>query len=90
MADIKGDGVKQIIVTSLFRNFPDSFILEYKDGKYVKIASDLRWFLRVVEIEGKPVLLGQEMGIDNPFDNPIYEIVWKSGNFQQGQRMKIP
>ena len=90
VADIKGDGAKQIIVTSLFRNFPDSFILEYKDGKYVKIASDLRWFLRVVEIDGKPVLLGQAMGIDNPFDSPIYEIVWKSGNFQRGQRMKIP
>ena len=90
VADIKGDGVKRIIVSSLFRNFPDSFILEYKDGKYVKIASDLRWFLRVIEIDGKPVLLGQEMGINNPFDNPIYEIVWKDGKYQQGQRMNIP
>jgi len=90
VADIKGDGAKQIIVTSLFRNFPDSFVLEYKDGKYVKIASHLRWFLRVIEIGGKHVLLGQEMGINNPFENPIYEIVWKNGSCQQGQRMKIP
>ena len=90
VADIKGDGVKRIIVSSLFRNFPDSFILEYKDGKYVKIAWDLRWFLRVIEIDGKPVLLGQEMGINNPFESPIYEIVWKDGKYQQGQRMKIP
>ncbi len=90
VADIKGDGVKQIIVTSLFRNFPDSFILEYKDGKYVKIASHLRWFLRVIEMDGKSLLLGQEMGIDNPFDNPIYEIVCKDGSCRQGRRMKIP
>ena len=66
VADTKGDGVKQIIVTSLFRNFPDSFVLEYRNGKYVRIASHMRWFLRVIEIEGKPVLLGQEMGINNP------------------------
>jgi hypothetical protein len=90
VADIKGDGIKWIIVTSLFQNFPDSFILEYKDGKYVKIASHLRWFLRVIEINGKPVLLGQEMGMNNPFENPIYEIVWKNGSCQQGRRMKIP
>ncbi|MGZ3580662.1 MAG: FG-GAP repeat domain-containing protein [Syntrophales bacterium] len=90
VADIKGDGVKRIIVSSLFRNFPDSFILEHKDGKYVKIASNLRWFLRVIEMDGKPVLLGQEMGINNPFENPIYEIVWKDGKYQRGQRMKIP
>jgi hypothetical protein len=90
VADIKGDGVKRIIVTSLFRNFPDSFMLEYKDGNYVKIASHLRWFLRVIEIDGKPVLLGQEMEINNPFENPIYEMVWKDGSCRQGRRIKIP
>jgi len=90
VADIKGSGVKQIIVTSLFRNFPDSFVLEYRDGKYVKIASHLKWFLRIIEIDGKPVLLGQEMGLNNPFESPIYEIVWKKGTCQQGRRMKIP
>jgi hypothetical protein len=90
VADIKGDGIKRIIVTSLFRNFPDSFVLEYKDGKYVKIASDLRWFLRVIEIDGRSVLIGQEMGMNNPFENPIYEIVCKTGSCLQGRRMKIP
>jgi len=90
VADIKGSGVKQIIVTSLFRNFPDSFVLEYRDGKYVKIASHLKWFLRVIAIDGKPVLLGQEMGMNNPFESPIYEIVWTKGTCQQGRRMKIP
>lgn len=90
VADVKGNGVKQIIVTSLFRNFPDSFVLEYRDGKYVKIASHLKWFLRVIEINGKPVLLGQEMGMNNPFESSIYEIVWKKRTCRQGRRMRIP
>jgi len=90
VADVNGTGIKQIIVTSLFRNFPESFVLEWRAGRYVKIASGLRWFLKVVEIGGKPVLLGQEMGINNPFDNPIYEIVWKNERYEKGRRMKIP
>ena len=90
VADINGSGVCQIIVTSLFNNTLESFVIEYRSGKYVKIASDLRWFLRVIEIDGKPVLLGQTMGIDNPFDNPIHEIVWKDGKYSEGRQMKIP
>ncbi|HVO65133.1 MAG TPA: VCBS repeat-containing protein [Syntrophales bacterium] len=90
VADINGSGVCQIIVTSLFNDTLESFVLEYKNGKYVEIASDLRWFLRVIEIDGKPILLGQKMGIDNPFDNPIYEIVWKDGKYVEGRQMKIP
>ena len=90
VADINGSGVCQIIVTSLFKNTLESFALEYRNGKYEKIASDLRWFLRVIEIDGKRALLGQTMGINNPFDNPIYEIVWKEGKYVEGRQMKIP
>ena len=90
VADVNGSGICQIIVTSLFNNTLESFALEYRNGKYVEIASDLRWFLRVIEINGEPVLLGQTMGINNPFDNPIYEIVWKDGKYVEGRQMKIP
>ncbi len=90
VADVNGSGICQIIVTSLFNNTLESFALEYRNGKYVEIASDLRWFMRVIEIDGKPVLLGQTMGIDNPFDNPIFEIVWKDGKYVEGRQMKIP
>ena len=90
VADVNGSGVCQIIVTSLFNSTLESFVLEYRNGKYVEIALDLRWFLRVIEIGGKPVLLGQTMGIDNPFDNPIHEIVWEDGKYVEGRQMKIP
>jgi hypothetical protein len=39
-------------------------IIEYKDGQYVAIASDLRWFLRVVDTpSGIPLLMCQELGM---------------------------
>ncbi len=90
VADINNNGIPEIIVTSLKHNLLDSFVLEFKDGKVVKIASDLRWFLRVIDISGFPYLLGQKIGMDKPFSNPIYDIVWRRDNYKEGKKMKIP
>ncbi len=90
VADINHDGMPQIIVTSLNDALLDSFVLEFKDGKYVKIASDIRWFLRVIDTSSGPLLLGQGYGLGKPFDTPIYEIVWRDGKYVSDQKMKIP
>jgi TolB-like protein len=89
--DINGNGIKEILVSSITRDLIDSFVLEFRDGKFVAIASDLRWFLRVITPSGgDPILLGQRLGISTPFDTPIYEIVWESGRYKEGRKMKIP
>jgi TolB-like protein len=90
VADINRDGAKQIFVTSLNDTTLDSFVLEYKDGKYVKIASDIRWFLRVIDTPSGPLLLGQDYGFNKPLDTQIYEIVWRDGKYVPDQKMKIP
>jgi TolB-like protein len=91
VADINKDGKKQIFVTSLNDTLLDSFVLEFKDGKYVKIASDIRWFLRVIDTSsGIPLLLGQDYGSYKPFNTQIYEMVWKDGKYVSDQKMKIP
>jgi TolB-like protein len=91
VADINKTGVKQIFVTSLNNTLLDSFVLQFKDGKYVKIASDIRWFLRVLDTSsGIPLLIGQGYGFDKPFDTPIHEIVWRDGKYVADQKMKIP
>jgi TolB-like protein len=90
VADINRNGVKEIIVTSMYRNMVDSFVLEYRDGKFVKIASKIAWFMRVIETASGPLLLGQRRGIDKPFNNPIHEIIWEDGQYKEGRKMKIP
>jgi TolB-like protein len=91
VADINKNGIKEILVTSLNNTLLDSFALEFKDGKYVKIASDMRWFLRVIDTKsGIPLLMGQEFGFGKPFDTPIYEIIWKDGKYIRDEKMKIP
>jgi TolB-like protein len=91
VADINSNGIPEIIVTSLSDALLDSFVLEFKDGKYLKIASDIRWFLRVINTSsGVPLLLGQGYGLDKPFNMPIYEMVWRDGKYVSDQKMDIP
>lgn len=91
VADINGNGIKEIIVTSINRNLLNSFVVEFRDGKFTEIASDVRLFLRVIETTpGQPILLGQTMGSDAMFNSPIHEVVWSGGQLRQGKRLKIP
>jgi TolB-like protein len=92
VADINKSGVMQIFVTSINTTNLDSFVLEYKDKKYTKIASDLSWFLRVLDTpSGIPLLLCQDLGtLMKPFDTQIYEMIWRDGKYIADQKMKIP
>lgn len=91
VADINKNGIPEIIVTALSDRLLVSFVLEYKNGDYQTIASDLRYFLRVIDTaSGVPLLLGQPYGTDKVFDTQIYEIVWRNGRYVSGDKMKIP
>ena len=91
VADINGNGIKEIIVSSYTGQQVDSFILEFRDGKFQTIASNLPWFMRAIDNgSGIPLLLGQGRGIGMPFDTPIHEIVWKNGTYAEGPKMRIP
>lgn len=91
VADINRNNLPEIIVTSMNDNVLDSFVLEFRDGKYEKIASDIRLFLRVIDTpSGIPLLLGQELGFGKPFDMPIHEVIWKDGTYVIDEKMKIP
>ena len=93
VADINDNGIDEIIVTNFSSGSPSSFVMEFQDGKYKIIASNLSWFMRVISTDGVPVLLGQTMSViqkDKPFANPIHEIVWRGDTYREGNRMPIP
>lgn len=99
VADINKDGTPEIIVTSLNDRVLNSFVLQYENGDYKTIASDIRYFLRVITpSSGTPILLGQTYGIGSfsdgiggkVFDTQIYEIVWRDGKYVEGDKQKIP
>ncbi len=91
VADINKNGIPEIIVTALNDRTLTSFVIEYKDGNFVTIASDIRYFMRVVDTaSGIPLLLGQSYGIDKVFETQIYEIVYQNGQYISGDKMKFP
>ncbi len=91
VADINQTGIKQIFVTNLRKDSVDAFVLEYRNGKYVKIDTGMRWFLRVINTSaGTPMLLGQVKGLEQPFDSDVFEITWSGGRYKQGKKQKIP
>ncbi len=91
VADINKDGTPEIIVTSLNNRLLNSFVLQYENDEYKTIASDIRYFLRVIDTSsGIPMLLGQTFGIDKVFETQIYEMIWKDGKYVAGDKQKIP
>lgn len=91
VADINKDGIPEIIVTSLREKLLNSFVIQYKDGEYKTIASDIRFFLRVIDTpSGMPMLLGQSYGFDKVFETQIYEIVFRNGKYIEGDKQPFP
>ncbi len=91
VADVNRNGHAEIIVTSVVEDDLRSFILEYEEGKFRKIAEKSGWFFRVLEHpkEG-PILIGRRMGSEGIEVGPIYKFVWKKRTFEKGPKMPFP
>jgi len=92
LADVNGNGIKEIFVTCYTGTMLNSFVLEFnpKDKKFHKIAADLKVFFRVIENSSGTMLIGQTMGMEKPFMNPIHEYIWEDGKYKEGRKVKAP
>jgi hypothetical protein len=91
VADVNRNGIAEIIVTSVVGDNLRSFILEYEEGKFKKIAENEDWYFRVLDHpkEG-PLLIGQRMSSEGLISGPIYRFVWKKNSFERGPKMDLP
>ncbi len=91
VADVNRNGHAEIIVTSVAEDDLRSFILEYEEGKFKKIAEKAGWFFRVLEHpkEG-PTLIGRRMGSEGIAVGPIYKFIWKKKTYEKGPKMPFP
>jgi TolB-like protein len=85
VADINGNGIPEIIVTSLTltRKVLASFVLEW-DGKALRrIVDNAHWYFRVCDLPDRgKVLLGQEPRFGSPFKGKIFEMIWRNGQYE--------
>ncbi len=93
VADINGNGFPEIFVTALnpSREFVRSFVLEFDGQTYNEIVKKSNWYFRAVETpERGRILFGQKQGINSPFDDRIYELVWQNSEYDVAEPVIPP
>ncbi|MEK7842106.1 MAG: hypothetical protein AAB197_05470, partial [Deltaproteobacteria bacterium] len=69
----------------------DSYVLEYKDNEFKTIASDLKWFIRVVkDPKTGQILIGQKYSDTQGYFGAVQKLEWKDGKPQEVKIMDIP
>jgi TolB-like protein len=84
VADVNGNGVAEIFVTSLAitQKAVNSFVLEFDGKQYRKTVQDFPWFLRVSDLARGPALLGQAHRAGSPYGGAVYEMLWRNGRYE--------
>jgi hypothetical protein len=90
-ADINGNDVPEIFVTNYTANGLRSYVLEYRDGKFVKIWEDVPLHFRVLQgADGVSRLYAQAAGPDKPFDGPVRQYTWLGNRYVPGGVVPLP
>ncbi len=90
-ADLDGDGVQELYVTALNGEQLASRVYLMEQGKFRKIAADLPYFFRAAVVSGKGrTVYAQEMGVDENFFGPRYELVKNGSSFATRNPVKLP
>lgn len=93
--DIDHDGIQEIIVTCFDSSYkkPYSCILSFRDGIFKEVATNIPYYLNVVELPPNfsPVLIGQKSDNANIFSRTgVYEIEMYGSNCKMGKQITLP
>jgi len=91
VGDFNGNGRAEIYVCATAGYRMESFVLEYDGSTFRPIAEKLNHYVRVAYAEnGRPLLVGQNRGLDTPFFGPVYRLEWSGGTLKQGKDLELP
>lgn len=83
--DLDGDGKKEILVSGLEGEYLESTVLKRKGDVYEPVAGRIPYFLVVLpDWQGKPVVVGQRLGSDTPFEGRLYTMSWTGKTLAEG------
>jgi hypothetical protein len=90
VADINGDGRPEIFVTEMRQGTVVSFVVEFRDGQYHRIA-DVPGFLRVVNYPGMGrILIGRDYDPKSFYIGPTRQYEWSNGKYVLGREISLP
>jgi len=91
VADINKNGISEIFVTNLVDTRLESFVMEFQKGDFVKIATGLNYFFKVIETsKNGSMLLGQKAGLDGIFYGGVTHLVWKDNKYMEEKNIPLP
>ncbi|MBN2109421.1 MAG: VCBS repeat-containing protein [Deltaproteobacteria bacterium] len=89
--DFNGNGTDEIYVSSYDGTEANSFVIEYRNGSYQRLAEKLPWFFRAyARSGGAAALLGQAATVGNPFAGDIVSLGWNGAALTAGKKIKLP
>jgi len=90
-ADINGNGVAEIFVSSYYGGTVDSYVLEFIEGAWVVTWRDVDVLFRVLpDRQGKPTLYGQRAGLETMFTGGVETYRWRDGRYEPASKVKLP
>ncbi len=91
-ADLNRNGRDEIFVTHFdaVNERVYSYVLEWDGKQLQRIAEQLRWYFRSVDLaERGRVLVGQRQGLDERFSDSIFEIGFSAGTYEGVQKLNL-
>ncbi len=90
--DLNRDGYLEIVVSAMQGERVESFVLNFKDGKFEVVEKDINFFMNVVRQPPgyRPVLIGQRKGKSKLFDPPVQEVLRMDGKLTLQRKVDLP
>ncbi len=93
VGDINENGLAEIFVTKMNEGSDslDSYVLEWKNGRFFPILTGAQWYFRVLDIPDRGrVLMGQQRSIRNLFTGGVEEMKWTGSEYGPSTPQALP
>ncbi len=93
VGDFNENGLAEIFVTKVNEgnNSLDSYVLEWDNGRFLRILSGADWYYRVLDIPDRGrVLMGQQRSIRNIFTGGVEEMKWTGSEYAPSMPRALP
>ncbi len=90
-ADLDTNGIQEIYISGNNGKDASSSIIEWRNGSIRQLASNLPYYLNIIQEHGTPILYGQRSDIKLPYGGPIFRLNMASSyTVTESERIALP
>ena len=91
LVDANHDGKDEVYVSNLRGQRLASYVLEWREDRLKKMATEMQWYFNRLAVPGKePILLGQQKNMQDIFVPGVYHIQFAGGSYQPLEGISLP